>query len=51
MTVKNEPSDGANLEGVRLIFLVKSDCLNYGISLVIILERFLIEGSLENISR
>ena len=48
MSDKNEPSDGANLECVRLNELVNSDCPNCGKSPVLIYERVLIEGSLEN---
>jgi len=45
---ENKPSAGENLERVHLNILVKSDCPDCGKNPVVIYERVLIEGSLEN---
>lgn len=47
-TNENKPSEGEKLEKVRLNELVDSDCPQCGKSPVLIFERVLIEGSLEN---
>lgn len=45
---ENKPSEGEKLAKVRLNELVESDCPQCGKSPVLIFERVLIEGSLEN---
>ena len=47
---EQKPSNGENLERVRLNETVNSDCPQCGKSPVIIFEYVLIEGSLENFS-